>query len=489
MASPAQAGIFTLEADSQRTGLTASLGFLAIAGVLNSLIAAFLFLRLPPSQSPSLAALFLRSSLYICFTILAGMAGTWFYWRPRSAHFNSDPPLSFTLVAITNAAGWVWVPPVVFLSRQDSFATALVASLGAAILATGLRKITQPTIVLFQLHSPTAESEEVEIFARSLRTAPREGHGYVIAIGIYAAAFALQEGSILAASAILAVCAFVVVWKLTRVPDVALDETNRSARAAQRLARIALAAVLVTTFVLFVGVARRNQADGAFAIGNRGSQGGDSNHESKPKAKGAASGISGYESIILWPVPEKKEIISPLPPRTSSQSLQAAKPLEIPFNGTYWFYQPPSKGPGLRAHLAHGNPLDMEIRANDSMPLLMEAHQNLGSAVRMARCREIQVTIENRDNRPGAVALGVILTDSVSRGRLELYLGQHPVVSSESGQFSGKSSPTIEVLRFPIPARTKIHKFDAITVIFIPEPERAELGAKIAIHKFELLPR
>jgi hypothetical protein len=489
MASPTQAGIFAFEADRQRTGLTASVGFLAIAGVLNSLIAAFLFLRLPPSQSPSLAALLLRSSLYVGVSVLAGMAGVSFYWKRHSAPFNSDPPLSFTLFALTNAAGWVWVPSVVFLSRQDSFATTLLASFGAAILATGLRRVLPPTIGLFQLRPLAPESEEYELFAQSLRTVHREGHGYVIAIGIYTAAFALQDGWILTSSAIFGVCAFVVALKLTIVPDVAMVETDRCARAALRLARIALAAVLVTTLVLFVGVARRNQADGAFAIGNRGSQGGDSDHEPKTSAKGAAPGISGYESIILWPVPEKKEIIPPLLPKTSSQSVRAAKLLVIPFSGTYWFFQPPDKRPGPQAHTAHGNPMDVDIRANNFMPLIMEAHQNLGTAVRVARCREILVTVDNRDNRPGAVALGVILTDSVSREKQELYLGQQPVVSSEPGRISRKSSPTIEVLRFPIPARARIHKYDAITVIFLPDSGRAELGAKIAIQEFELLPR
>jgi len=180
MASPTQASIFAVEADSQRTGLTASAGFLAIAGVLNSLIAAFLFLRLPPPQSPSLSALLLRSSLYVGVTILAGMAGAWFYWRRCSAHFNSDPPLSFTLFALTNAAGWVWVPSVVFLSRQDSFVTAIMASFGAAIIATGLRKLTPPTMGIFQLQPLASESEPGELFAQSLRTVPREAYGYVL---------------------------------------------------------------------------------------------------------------------------------------------------------------------------------------------------------------------------------------------------------------------------------------------------------------------
>jgi hypothetical protein len=381
------------------------------------------------------------------------------------------------------------VPAVVFLSRQDSFATVFVAAIGAAVLATGLRKVTPSTTGLFQPHPPALKMEEGELFALSLRTTPREVYAYAIAVCIYAAAFAIHDGWILSASAIFAACAFVVAWKLTLVPDYAMGEEEKNTHAALRLARIGLSAILVTAFVLFVGVAGSNESDGVFANGNRASQGGESNQGSKLKAQEAGSGISGYESIILWPVPAKKEFLPPLPTRTSAQSVQAEKPLAIPFNGPYWFFQPPNRKPGSRAHLAHGDPVDMDIRANNFLPLIMEAHQTLGTAVRAARCREILVTVENRDNRPGTVALGMLLTDSVSRGEPELYLGQQPVVSSEPGHPSRESSPTIEVLGFPIPTRAKIRKFDAITVILIPGPERAELGAKVAIRKFEFLPR
>jgi hypothetical protein len=62
-------------------------------------------------------------------------------------------------------------------------------------------------------------------------------------------------------------------------------------------------------------------------------------------------------------------------------------------------------------------------------------------------------------------------------------------VSSEPGHFFIKSSPVEEKLRFSIPPRREIEKFDEITVIYFPPPDRAIVGLKVAIEQFELLPR
>ena len=138
--------------------------------------------------------------------------------------------------------------------------------------------------------------------------------------------------------------------------------------------------------------------------------------------------------------------------------------------------------------MVHGTPLGVNIRSTDFVPLLMEARQSLDAAIPLTCCREIQVTIENHDNIPGRVAVGVLLTDSTSIGKPTLYLDQQPVISTEPDHFSFKSSPVQEVLRFPVPSHPRIDRFDEITVIFFPETERAKAAARIAIQQFELLP-
>jgi hypothetical protein len=119
----------------------------------------------------------------------------------------------------------------------------------------------------------------------------------------------------------------------------------------------------------------------------------------------------------------------------------------------------------------------------------MEAHQRLGSSIPLARCREVDVEVLNRDNRRGSVAVGVLLTDSGSRGKQTIYLGQQPVASSEAEHFALKTAPAHEVLRFAVPETAKIRRFDEINVMFFPDGANFGKGPKMAVAQFELKPR
>ena len=343
MRSPTDAGSFTLLADQRRLSMTAFVCFLVLAGSLSSLIAALLFCRLPSSHrshTPSLAALFFRAFIYVCIGAATGGAGAWYYWRRFSSPFKPNLPLSFGLLALTNAAGWVWVPSVVLLIRQDSPATAAVAVIVAAIAATGLRKNLSAATVPLDRDSSAPESEETELFAESLRTPPRKAPPYVIAVCIYAAAFALFGRENLTASAPLALGTFLFAWELTLAPDYTSDSTKRNTRAALRLTCAALPAVLVTLFALLVGVAHRDHS-GTIAYAHVSPSGYVSRKERQ--SRGSASEISSFESVVLWPFREKKQIVSPLPVETSFLAPGTTKPLVIRFDGSYWYFQAPNK--------------------------------------------------------------------------------------------------------------------------------------------------
>jgi hypothetical protein len=488
MASSTQAGAFALQAGERPLSMRRFTGYVVTAGLVNASIAAFLLFRLPASQEPSLHSLAIRAFIYVAGAVLAGMAGARFYWNQFSIPFTTDPPLSFLLFALVNANAWVWVPAVVLLSRQDSPASAAFSALAAALLANGLRRMIPTAARTLHRQSPAAEFESGEMFAATLRTAPREAHGYVIALCIYATGYFLINQFYLNAGAPLAIGAFLFAWKLTLEPAPTPISNETNTRAAQRLAQVAAAAVLVTLFVMLYGIGHRNRVDAAkLALAN--SQGGDASRTNRRPGTVNFSGISGYESIILWPVPEKKQITAPLPQKISTFADRTAKPLVIRFDGPYWYFQPPGKQPGPRAHQAQGNPLAVNIEANNFIPLEMEAVQNLGAPIRLARCREIQLDLENRDNLRGPIALGIVLTDSSARGKPSLSLGEQIVLSSEAAQFSVKLSPVDEVLRFPIPSHAAIRKFDRITVLYLPGLEHWQTGAKIAIEQFELIPR
>lgn len=460
---------------------------MVFAGLANAAIAAFLLFHLPASREPSLHSLFVRALMFVAGAVLAGMAGARFYWSRSSSPFTTDLRLSFRRFALVNAEAWVWVPAVVLLSREDSPLSAVLSALGAALLANGLRRALPRTIDLQNRQLPAFEFEEHEMFAATLRTPPREAHGYVIAFSLYLSGYLLIEHFALIAGIPLALCAFLIVWKLTFEPAPPTVSASTSTRATLRLASVAVAAVLVTLFVLVIGIGHRIRVEAASAARTRGS--GDLTGRNPQKSANVVSGVSGYESIILWPAPEKKQIVAPLPANISPLATRTTKPLVIRFDGAYWYFQPPNKRPGPNAHEARGSPLAVDIGANNDFPLTMEAVQGLTSAIRTAPYREIQVSIANRDNVRGPIVLYVLLTDTAAPGKPSLSLGGQPVLSSEPGRFSFKSATTEEVLSFAVPGHTTIRKFDEITVFFLPDAAHFEIGPKIAIQQFVFVPR
>jgi hypothetical protein len=458
---------------------------LVVAGLINALIVAVLLCRLPASHTPSLTGLLFRAMAYVALGALAGTVGTWIYWRRVSGSLGARMPLPFRLFALTCAAGWVWVPAVVLLAAQDAPAAAAIAALGAALLAVGLRR----TLPL--LHEPLpSDADDRELFAATLRTAPREVQGYVIAVSIYLAGFALNDRAHLFASGLLALSAFLFAWQLTLAPPRALQSRFGNARATRRLARTAIPAVLVTLWALLDGVAHRDrvgEANTASAHGNSASAGADTNPKHAPNDMSAA--LDGYESIVLWPEPPKKEIIAPVPPAPVPRDPRLTKPLVFRFNGAYWYFQPPSQHPGPHAHVSHGSPLAVDIHSTTFIPLTMEAHQNLARPLRLGCCGSIEVEISNRDNRLGALALAMILADTSAPGKPSLYLGQQPIVSSQPERFHIKPVPVTETLRFVLPAHAPLKQFDEITLVVMSDPMRIDMGARIAIAQFQLEPR
>lgn len=462
----------------QSTGSFACI--LACAGLLNALIAAVLLCRLPQSGAPSIFGLLVRAALYVSLAAIAGAAGSWLYWSPSSHPSKLNFPISMVRFDLACIEGWVWVPAVVLLVAEPSPAAAVVAAIGAVVFGKSLRAVITST-----LHLPSPLPSEGELFAQILQTPTFRSHGYAIAILFYTAGFALHDHSTSMASALMALSAFVFGWELASGEGSARQADSR--RVARRLAWVVPLAILVTAWALLDGVAHRARmeaADVALASEN-------SREEAAKAAKKAnqTSGYGGYESIILWPPRLKKQIIPPLPVRTELLAPGTSEPLVIRFDGAYWYYQPPETKPGLTAHQALGTPLSARIRSNNSFPLSMEAHQNLGSAIRLSRCREIEVEIENRESEATAVALAVLLADSTSPGKPKLYLGQQVLKTTLPDHFAVLGSPNVENLRFEIPSQAKIRKFDEITVILLPDGGPALVGPKIAVRQFLLSPR
>lgn len=451
------------------------------AGLVNAMIAGFVLCRLPDPRAMDVGALFARAVSFVLIGALAGMGGSWFYWNGPANPFRHSAPLPFWRFGLVCASGWVWVPSMLAFGEQLSPAGAFAAMIGSYALATGLRHATGAVFVPAAPAPARTDLDDGELFAESLQKPPFEVHGYLISFCLYAAGLALTHGWNYTGAVLLASAAFTFAWRRT-VPKADHD----AHRDVVRLAVASVLAVLVTMWALLDGYAHRNQASAAEAInGNTPIQ--QSWRQTKPQH--LSTGVGGFESIILWPLPEKKQVIPPPPPQDSLLAPGTKRPIVIRFTGPYWFTQPPDKRPGPLAHQAHGTPARVDILSSNRMPLVMNAHQFLSSSLRVALCREIDVQIENRDNLAGEVSLGLFLEDNSTPGKPSVYLGQQPIMSTLPAEFVQKSAPEYEVLRFMIPESAKIHRFDEISILFLPDIEHRYIAPKIAIEQFQLSPR
>jgi hypothetical protein len=212
---------------------------------------------------------------------------------------------------------------------------------------------------------------------------------------------------------------------------------------------------------------------------------------SSVKLKQMTSGTihAPYQGVILWPqIPRKAKVVPPLPHQQAVAVMSISKPLVIPFRGSYWYFRDPAKRPSSDAHIMRGLPTEVAIHSTDFHRLIMEAHQDLDRPIELTCCREIDLMILNADNIPGDIGITLVLNDSTVRGSASQTLGSHKVKSSEPPVFSLSRPPVEETLRFIIPARLKIKRFDELSVVLQPSLERSLGGAKISVREFRLLP-
>lgn len=453
---------------------------IAVAGCVAAVAVASLLSLLPVKAIVSSIGILPAALFYIAQVVFAGALGALLFGAP--AEDRSWRRLLATVLVLGPA--WVWVAPAVLLNYHESDWALLVSAAGAAVLAIGIRP--------FAHDGATAEETRLlpttrEPFTGPIQAPPWDWHGLAIAV-FGAAAFAALELDANSLGCGLAIaCAFLFAWQWAGAIRQHLPWRMARERESRRLLRASIPAAIVTMLVLIT--ATRHGAGGSGGTVNAAHRAVPENGTRASSARSPGAGFEGYRSIILWPEPPKKEIVAPVPLASLLPATQMKKPLIIRFTGAYWYFQPPETAPGSRAHLAHGSPLDANIHSTDFLPITMEAHQNLAAPIRLSRLREVDVVVENRDNQPGNIAIGMALSNSSAPRTPPVYLGALPLPSTEAGQFSQKSAPVEETLHFLVPPGYALRKFDELTLNVLPETSRMQLGARIAIEEFDLLPR
>jgi hypothetical protein len=441
---------------------------LIVTGFCSAAFMAALLCRSPLPHTLSWAKLFLRSTGYIALTAAAGVVGTsipWLFLRAKP---------SFSLVSLSKKVGigWIFLPCITLLYRHESPWMLLALAVTTATVAFSLRRLFPASVESDQRKLP---NDLPALYGLPI-AAFRPLREFFIALCAQAALVFAVTGSLFLAGILLSASLSLLVWQW-----IAFDSRAATTFTSRRPQLLLTAfAVLLTMFLLIPPTDGQERGPGNLAR--------KPSRVAHPPVESDRPG-SEYVGIVLWPPPIKKEIIPPLPRDHSFAMGGAAKPVVIPFDGPYWYFKAPSKRPGPHAHIAHGKPTDVTVRSSDWAPLLMEAHQNLGSSIDLACCSEIDVAITNADARPGKIALGIVLTDSNSIQRPWRTLGEQTIVSSEADQIPINRPPVKEILRFPISRSTTMRRFNEITIVFLPAKERARGGAKVSIQSFTLIPR
>jgi hypothetical protein len=160
-----------------------------------------------------------------------------------------------------------------------------------------------------------------------------------------------------------------------------------------------------------------------------------------------------------------------------------AKSKVIPFDGQYWYFQAPDRGPGPDAHMAQGDPTKARIRSTSSLPVMMEAHQQLPQEMAANCCRELELNVVNADAVPGTISVEVVLRDSSKKTAQNVSLGSKVLASSTVWPMPLKRPPVHETLTFQIP-RGDRQAFDEITVKVTPEVHRSLAAPQVGIESF-----
>jgi hypothetical protein len=188
--------------------------------------------------------------------------------------------------------------------------------------------------------------------------------------------------------------------------------------------------------------------------------------------------MRGYSGIILVRPKQRHQIVTPV---LTTDPESFAKSRIIPFDGQYWYFQPPDARPAFDARVVQGDPAKSRISSTDALPIVMEAHQKLATPMEANCCRAVQLNVLNADAVPGSITLEVQLRDA--HGYVAS-LGKKVLPSSVVSPMPLHRAPVEETLVFQLPRGAKDKQFDEITVRVKPERSRSLAAPEVAIESF-----
>jgi len=156
------------------------------------------------------------------------------------------------------------------------------------------------------------------------------------------------------------------------------------------------------------------------------------------------------------------------------------QPMDVTFSGEYWMLLPRYRRPPPQSLIERGNPSKLSFSTNGG-PMVMEAHQPLSNFVDPASCDRIQFVVLGPDTQ-NMLAFQLFLVDTeLPDLRGEESLGFQFVRGDPS-------KGDRETVSFPVPAATRLRRFNEIKVVF-RQPRVMSKSVKIAIERMTIVPR
>jgi hypothetical protein len=202
--------------------------------------------------------------------------------------------------------------------------------------------------------------------------------------------------------------------------------------------------------------------------------------QAQAAARPARAAAKDWLGIIMTRPRQRHEIVTPVL-TTSVEAFSKSK--VIPFDGQYWYFQPPDRQPGPGAHVVQGDPTKDRIRSTNYLAVMMEAHQRLPKEMEANCCQTLQLNVVNADAVPGSISVEVLLKDSSRKTGASVSLGNKVLASSTVSPMPLKRGPVHETLTFQIPRGSK-QTFDEITVKVKPEFGRTLAAPHVGIESF-----
>lgn len=453
----------------------------AVATGLNTaLVVSYLGCKPPQTHTLSWTARLLTSVLYILITCLAGAAGTWLA-------LSIDTRKQFRRLVLWGARGWVFLPAITIFLREGAVWAPFVAASSAVLMAAYLYRFTGSTHHK-ESQSPPWQSLERNLFTTQIRLAPTSRVPFYISLLLYGAFLSAIGRELefltlfLAGSTFLLALQIIAALTIKREPNE--DPRNEDPRKDidRRSHPYSLAATALCCIFIALTLSPAPWRDPLLGWARIHAKPAPAKQTSSPDQPS-----TGYRTIVLWPLQKQEKVIPSPPLNTTASAPGNAKPWIIPFYGPYWYFKTPGESPGPNARTARGDPLKVNVHSTDRAPLLMEAHQNLPGPVDLNCCREMQIVFRN-DTSLGALGVGISLTDSHSKEKLSQSLGLKFIAPNPADQPPGSPSSVEETLTFPFPKHGSVRKFDAITVVLLPDSKHLTAGRKVAVERFVMIP-